>query len=283
MKSVDVITTVGAVRAGVSGRRHEGARIAIVPTMGALHQGHLSLIEEAARRAERVVVSIFVNPRQFEPTEDLQRYPRNLEQDRAKIAAQGLTDLIFAPDASEIYPDGFTAEIRIGGPAVGLESDFRPHFFAGVATVVAKLLIAVAPDIAVFGEKDYQQLLVIRQLVRDLGLPVEIVGAPIVREPDGLAMSSRNAYLNPREREIAGNLNRTLAGVAESIRSGASIADAEREGKQALLAAGFSSVDYVAVRDAHTLAPLEHAAGDVRILAAATINGTRLIDNGPVF
>ena len=283
MKSFDVITTVGAVRAGVSGRRHEGARIAIVPTMGALHHGHLSLIEEAARRAERVVVSIFVNPRQFEPTEDLQRYPRNLEQDRAKIAAQGLTDLIFAPDASEIYPDGFTAEIRIGGPAVGLESDFRPHFFAGVATVVAKLLIAVAPDIAVFGEKDYQQLLVIRQLVRDLGLPVEIVGAPIVREPDGLAMSSRNAYLNPREREIAGNLNRTLAGVAESIRSGASIADAEREGKQALLAAGFSSVDYVAVRDAHTLAPLEHAAGDVRILAAATINGTRLIDNGPVF
>lgn len=279
MKSADVITTAGALRPRVSGWRREGARIGLVPTMGALHYGHLSLVEEAARRAGRVLVTIFVNPRQFGPREDLQRYPRNLEQDRAKIGAHGLTDAIFAPDADEIYPEGFATEIRTGGPALGLESDFRPHFFAGVATVVAKLIIAVAPDIAVFGEKDYQQLLVVRRLVRDLDLPVEIVGAPIMREADGLAMSSRNAYLDPREREIAGNLNRVLARVAERVRSGTSIADSEREGRDALLATGFDTVDYIAVRDAHTLSAIERSSGDMRVLAAATIGGTRLIDN----
>lgn len=280
MKTPDVITTVPALQARLADwRHHDGARVALVPTMGALHQGHLSLIDQAAQRAARVAVSIFVNPRQFGPTEDLQRYPRNLDLDRAKIVAQGLTDVIFAPDSREIYPDGFATEIRIGGPALGLESDFRPHFFAGVATVVAKLLIAAAPDIAVFGEKDYQQLLVIRRLVRDLGLPIEIVGAPIVREDDGLAMSSRNTYLGPRERGIAVNLYRVLAGAAARIRGGASVADAEREATQALRAAGFDSVDYVAVRDAETLAPLDHASRDLRVLAAATISGTRLIDN----
>jgi len=280
MKTPDVITTVPALRARLAERRrHEGARLGLVPTMGALHQGHLSLIASAAERAVHVAVSIFVNPRQFGPTEDLQRYPRNLDNDRAKIAAQGLTDVIFAPDNVEIYPNGFATEVRIGGPARGLESDFRPNFFAGVATVVAKLLIAVTPDLAVFGEKDYQQLLVVRRLVRDLGLPIEIVGAPIVREVDGLAMSSRNAYLGPRERAIAGQLNRVLARAAERARSGISIPDAEREGKEALLAAGFDSVDYVTVRDAQTLAPLTRVTGETRILAAATISGTRLIDN----
>src|SRR5215469_9868977 len=272
MKTPEVITTVPALRARIADwRRHDGTRVGLVPTMGALHHGHLSLIAEAAKRAGRVVVSIFVNPRQFGPTEDLQRYPRNLELDQAKIAAQGQTDAIFAPDAREIYPDGFSTEIRIGGPALGLESEFRPHFFAGVATVVAKLLIAVAPDIAMFGEKDYQQLLVIRRLVHDLALPIEIIGAPIVRELDGLAMSSRNAYLGPRERAIAGILNRILARAGGRIRTGASIADAEREGKAALLAAGFHSVDYVAVRDADTLAPLEQISGNMRILAAETV------------
>lgn len=251
----------------------------LVPTMGALHEGHLSLIAEAAKRSERVVVSIFVNPRQFGPNEDFRRYPRNVEQDRARIVAQGTTDVIFIPESEEIYPEGFATEITIAGPARGLESDFRPHFFAGVATVVAKLLIAVAPDIAVFGEKDYQQLLVIRRLANDLGLAVDVVGAPIVREPDGLAMSSRNAYLSPRERDVAGRLNRVLADVAESVRSGASIAATEREGCDVLLAAGFDSVDYLAIRDAHTLVPLERASGDMRILAAATVGGTRLIDN----
>jgi pantoate--beta-alanine ligase len=282
MKTPDVITTVADLRATVRSWRREGARVGLVPTMGALHEGHLSLIAEAARRAERIVVSIFVNPRQFGPKEDFQRYPRNLEQDRAKIAAQGLTDAIFVPERDEIYPEGFATEMVIGGPALGLESNFRPHFFAGVATVVARLLIAVAPDVAMFGEKDYQQLLVVRRLVRDLGLPIEIVGAPIVREPDGLAMSSRNAYLGTREREVAGRLNRVLTDVAQRIRSGASVRDAEREGKEALLAAGFESVDYVAVHNAQTLEALEHAFGQMRILAAATIAGTRLIDNVPV-
>src|SRR5690348_1913891 len=231
MKKPDVITTVADLRARVSGWRRDGARVGLVPTMGALHEGHLSLIADAADRCERVVVSIFVNPRQFGPTEDFQRYPRNLEHDRAKIADQGLTDAIFFPDRDEIYPDGFATEITVGGPSVGLESEFRPHFFAGVATIVAKLLIAVAPDIAVFGEKDYQQLLVVRRVVCDLALPMEIIGAPIVREPDGLAMSSRNAYLGPRERAIAGKLNRALASVAERIRCGVSVRDAEEEGK----------------------------------------------------
>jgi pantoate--beta-alanine ligase len=234
---------------------------------------------EAAKHSDRLVVSIFVNPRQFGPNEDFQRYPRNLEQDHAKIAAQGATDVIFVPERDEIYPEGFATETIVAGPARGLESDFRPHFFTGVATVVVKLLIAAAPDVAVFGEKDYQQLLVIRRLVRDLGLPVDIVGAPIVRESDGLAMSSRNAYLGPRERKIAGTLNRVLADVAQRVRSGASIIDAEREGKGALLAAGFDSVDYIAVRNARTLEALEHPGGDMRVLAAATIAGTRLIDN----
>jgi pantoate--beta-alanine ligase len=282
MKTPDVITTVVNLRAVVAGWRRDAATVGLVPTMGALHEGHLSLIAEAANRSERVVVSIFVNPRQFAPTEDLQRYPRNPEQDRARIAAQGLTDVIFVPERDEIYPDGFATEITVGGPAVGLESDFRPHFFAGVATVVARLLIAVAPDVAVFGEKDFQQLLVVRHMVRDLGLPVEIVAAPIMREADGLAMSSRNAYLSARERQVAGRLNCVLNDVAQRVREGTSVVGAERIGRDALLTAGFDSIDYVAIRDAHTLQPLERASSDMRILAAATISGTRLIDNMPV-
>jgi pantoate--beta-alanine ligase len=282
MKNPDVITTAAALRARVANWRREGARVGLVPTMGALHEGHLSLIADAAQRSDRVVVSIFVNPRQFGPSEDFQRYPRNLEVDRARIAAQGLIDVIFVPEHDEIYPEGFATEIIMRGPALGLESDFRPHFFAGVATVVAKFLIAAAPDIAVFGEKDYQQLLVIQRLVRDLGLPIEIAGVPIVREADGLAMSSRNAYLGPRERRIAGTLNRALTNTAQRIRSSVSIADAEREGSEALLAAGFDSVDYVVVRNARTLEPPEQPSGEMRILAAATISGTRLIDNMPV-
>lgn len=282
MKSPAVIPSVADLRSRISVWRREGARIALVPTMGALHPGHLSLIEESSRRSERVVVSVFVNPRQFGPTEDFQRYPRTLDADRARIGEQGLTDLIFVPDRNEIYPDGFATEITVGGPSVGLESEFRPHFFAGVATVVAKLLIAVAPDVAVFGEKDYQQLLVIRRLAQDLALPVEIVGAPIVREPDGLAMSSRNAYLGLHEREIAAQLNRVLKDVAQHVRNNASIRDMEQKGRNALLAARFDSVDYIAVRNAQTLEKLGQPAGEMRVLAAATIAGTRLIDNVPV-
>jgi len=282
MKTPDVISTATELRRRIAASRQEGARIGLVPTMGALHEGHLSLIAEAARQSQRVVVSIFVNPRQFGPNEDYQRYPRNFEDDRARIGSQGLTDVIFVPECEEIYPKGFATEIVVAGPALGLESDFRPHFFTGVATVVAKLLIAATPDIAVFGEKDYQQLLVVRRFVRDLGFAVEIVGAPIMREADGLAMSSRNAYLGKREREIAGKLNRTLADVAQRVRTGTPIVDAEGIGRDALLAAGFDSVDYIAVRDAHTLERLDAASRETRILAAATISGTRLIDNVPV-
>jgi pantoate--beta-alanine ligase len=247
--------------------------------MGALHAGHLSLVEAAKNRAARVVVTIFVNPTQFAPHEDFDRYPRDLDHDLALLADQGLTDLVFAPTVSELYPAGFATKIEMAGPALGLEADFRPHFFSGVATIVAKLLIAAAPDIAVFGEKDYQQLLVIRRLVRDLGLDIEILGAPILREADGLAMSSRNAYLAPREREIAAELNRILADAAARIRNGMSVVAAEHMGREAVLAAGFDSVDYLAVRDANTLAKIETTSAEMRILVAATIGRTRLIDN----
>ncbi len=267
MKAPQIVTTVAALRARVASWRSAGARVGLVPTMGALHAGHLSLVEETRKRAERVVVSIFVNPAQFAPHEDFDRYPRTLESDAQKLGPAA--DLIFAPAVEEMYPDGFATEIEVAGPAEGLETDFRPHFFAGVATVVAKLLIAAGPDVAVFGEKDWQQLQVVKRLTADLALPVEIVGAPIVREADGLAMSSRNAYLDARGRAVAGRLNVVLR---EAARRGD-----EAWGRQALLEAGFASVDYVAIRDAATLGP---ASGRPRrILAAAKIGATRLIDN----
>jgi pantoate--beta-alanine ligase len=245
--------------------------------MGALHEGHLSLVRETKARCGLTVVSIFVNPTQFGPNEDFARYPRSFESDCAKLA--GLADVIFAPSASEMYPDGFATRIDVGGPAIGLESDFRPHFFSGVATVVAKLLIAVMPDEATFGEKDYQQLLVIRRLVADLGLPIEIAAGETVREPDGLAMSSRNAYLSPQERKTASRLNVVLRDVANKAQEGEAIASAEARGREALLRAGFTSVDYVAVRDAESLAPIETLSRPARVLAAAKIGTTRLIDN----
>ncbi len=246
--------------------------------MGALHEGHLSLVREMKVRAERVVVSIFVNPAQFAPHEDFDRYPRNKADDLAKLATTG-ADLVFAPSVAEMYPQGFATKIEVGGPSAGLETNFRPHFFAGVATVVAKLLIAAQPDIAIFGEKDYQQLLVIKRLTADLGLPIEIIGGAIVREPDGLAMSSRNAYLKPKERKIAGQLNLVLKDVAARVRDGETIPIAEIAGKAALLEAGFNSVDYVAIRDAETLAAINSPSRPARALAAAKIGVTRLIDN----
>ncbi len=264
-----IVTTVRDLRAQVAAWRmgNEGLgaeRVGLVPTMGALHDGHLSLVDAARKHAGRVAVSIFVNPTQFAPHEDFDRYPRDLEADAAKLGSG--TDLVFAPTAREMYPDGFATTISVGGPSEGLETDFRPHFFAGVATVVAKLLTAAQPDVAVFGEKDWQQLQVIRRLVADLALPVEIVGAPIMREADGLAMSSRNAYLKPHERAVAAKMNVILR---EARDPGAA--------RQALLDAGFDSVDYVAVRDAMTLGAA--SSGQKRILAAARIGGTRLIDN----
>ena len=223
-----------------------------------------------------MVVSIFVNPTQFAPDEDFDAYPRTLDADLKSIGDSAA--LVFAPNAREMYPHGYATTVTVGGPSAGLETDFRPHFFAGVATVVAKLLVAAMPDVAVFGEKDYQQLLVIRQLARDLSLPTDIIGAPIVREADGLALSSRNAYLAPSERQVAGRMNRILKDAIAKARSG-DLRAAESSGAAALAAAGFDNVDYVAIRDAQTLAPITTLERPARILAAAKIGRTRLIDN----
>jgi pantoate--beta-alanine ligase len=253
-------------------------KIALVPTMGALHAGHLSLVRAAKNLTPVVAVSIFVNPTQFAPHEDFHSYPRDLAADSAKLGSENTT-LIFAPEPKEMYPDGFATTVSVKGPAAGLESDFRPHFFDGVATVVAKLLVAAMPDYAIFGEKDYQQLLVVKRLVRDLALPLEIVAVPTSREPDGLAMSSRNAYLSSAERQVAAQLNQVLQEVIARLHGGASVAEAQAFGAMALKQAGFDSVDYVALRDAETLAPISALDRPARLLAAARIGKTRLIDN----
>ena len=245
--------------------------------MGALHAGHLALVRLARRRARRLIVSIFVNPTQFAPHEDFANYPRAFERDLAALAG---VDLIWAPTAETMYPAGFSTGIAPAGPAkAGLEDAFRPHFFGGVATVVAKLFAQCTPDVAVFGEKDYQQLLVIRRLVADLDLPVKIVAAPIVREKDGLAMSSRNAYLSVADRAVAPALWRVLKDCAARIARGEVIARVIDEGSQALEHTGFA-VDYLEARHAQTLAKI-HAAkdGPIRLLVAAKLGKTRLIDN----
>ena len=275
--SVPVLRTVAELRAQVRNWRAAGDTVSLVPTMGALHAGHLDLVRLARSRCRRAVVSIFVNPAQFAPHEDFDRYPRDEAGDLAKLASVGC-DLVWAPDRFEMYPEGFATRIVPGGAAEGLESDFRPHFFAGVATVCCKLFTQVGPDIAVFGEKDYQQLAVVRQLVGDLNLPLEIVGAETVREADGLAMSSRNAYLTAEERRIAPLLHRTIADVARSAAGRADVAGPVAEGKAALEAAGFK-VDYLEVRNAATLRPAAPDAGPRRVLAAAWLGKTRLIDN----
>jgi pantoate--beta-alanine ligase len=276
---METIKTISALRALTGPWRAAGARLAIVPTMGALHAGHLSLVAEAKRRAERVVASIFVNPAQFAPNEDFARYPRDLARDVETLRAAGGVDAVYAPETEEMYPAGFATQIVMDGPAAGLETDYRPHFFTGVATVVAKLFTQARPDFALFGEKDYQQLLVVRRMARDLDLGVEVVGAPIAREADGLALSSRNAYLDAAERAIAGRLNGVLTDVVARTKADVPIPQAEAEGAAALLAAGFRRVDYVAIRDAATLAPLHGLDRPARVLAAAHVGGTRLIDN----
>jgi pantoate--beta-alanine ligase len=249
-----------------------------VPTMGALHAGHLELVRLAKARCSRAVVSIFVNPAQFAPNEDLDRYPRDEAGDLAKLAEAGC-DLVWSPGRAEMYPESFATRIAPAGAAEGLESDFRPHFFGGVATVCCKLFTQVAPDIAVFGEKDYQQLAVIRQMVRDLDLPLEIVALPTVREADGLAMSSRNAYLSPDQRRIAPSIYAVITSVAEAARQGSAIDKAVAAGKRTLESAGFR-VDYLEVRDAGTLKAAEPGTQrPLRVLAAAWLGKTRLIDN----
>jgi len=278
MSRPTLVHTIAELRAVLAPLRAGG--IAMVPTMGALHDGHLSLVR--ATEARTVVVSIFVNPTQFAPHEDFDAYPRDLDSDVAKLATTGANIIVFAPSAREMYPEGFATTLQVGGPSAGLETDFRPHFFSGVATVVTKLLLAALPDTAIFGQKDYQQLLVVKRLAADLGLPTRFIGAPIAREADGLAMSSRNAYLSPAERTIAGKLNLVLADVIGRARESGDLRDAEKYGAAALKAVGFDSVDYVAIRDAQTLAVADTLQRPARLLAAAKIGRTRLIDNMPV-
>jgi pantoate--beta-alanine ligase len=273
--AIPVIRTLAPLREQIRRWRGAGATVALVPTMGALHEGHIDLVTLARARCTRVVASIFVNPAQFGPREDFTRYPRDEAGDLAKLRHAGC-DAVWSPDATLMYPPGFATRITPAGVAAGLESDFRPHFFGGVATVCCKLFTQVLPDIAVFGEKDYQQLLVVRQMVRDLDLQLQIVAAPTRREADGLAMSSRNAYLSPQERAVAPILHQVLQTVA---RSGGRDAKVIAEGKKTLEAAGFR-VDYLEVRDAETLTPVESGATrPLRALAAAWLGKTRLIDN----
>lgn len=274
-----VVRTVADLRAKIAAWKRAGRRVAFVPTMGALHEGHLDLIRLGRERADRVVASVFVNPLQFAAHEDLGTYPRRETEDARALAAAGC-DLMFAPDASAMYPAGYATRVAVDGPAEGLESDHRPHFFGGVATVVTKLLNQAQADVAVFGEKDYQQLLVVRRLAADLDIPTEIVGAPTRRDQDGLALSSRNAYLSEAELTVARRLNRVLLDLATKVRGGVAVVTAEASGSAALLAAGFDRVDYVAVRRADDLGPLASVEeGPARVLAAAWLCKTRLIDN----
>ncbi|MBV9630734.1 MAG: pantoate--beta-alanine ligase [Xanthobacteraceae bacterium] len=255
------------------------AKVALVPTMGALHAGHLALVRRARQRAERVIVSIFVNPTQFAPHEDLASYPRTFAEDLAALAREGV-DLVWAPSAEVMYPDGFATRIAPEGAAkAGLEDAFRPHFFGGVATVVAKLFLQCRPDFALFGEKDFQQLKVVTRLARDLDLRLRIIGVPTVRERDGLALSSRNAYLGEAERAVAPVLYGTLKQCAQSVAAGSSVAKALAHGRKAITAAGFV-LDYLEARNAETLAPLnKHGDEPIRLLVAARLGRTRLIDN----
>ena len=278
---MQILRRMSALAPAMADWRAAGERIALVPTMGALHAGHIALVEQARRQADRVVASIFVNPLQFGDGEDLDRYPRQEHDDARRLEDAGC-DLLWMPTAEQMYPPGFATKVTVRGLGSRWEGEARPGHFDGVATVVAKLLCAVQPELALFGDKDFQQLAVIRRMALDLGLDVSIVGVPVVRDGDGLALSSRNAYLSQDDRARAVALPQALERAAEEIASGTDVGQALDQAKRALSDAGFSSVDYVALVDASTLEPLQEAAGRMRLIAAATIGGTRLIDNVPV-
>jgi pantoate--beta-alanine ligase len=274
-----VIRKVPPLRRALERYRKAGERIALVPTMGALHRGHLALVREAGRRAKRVVVSVFVNPTQFAPHEDFASYPRSFATD-IKVLREAEVDLVWAPSVEAMYPDGFATRLAPEGAAkAGLEDEFRPHFFGGVATVVAKLFTQVSPDFALFGQKDYQQLRVVTQMAKDFDLQVKVIGVPTVREPDGLALSSRNAYLSAAERAVAPMLHRVLKGCATRIRSGEKVDRVLNVGRIEIDLAGFA-LDYLEARHALTLAPITSPKdGPIRLLVAARLGKTRLIDN----
>jgi len=276
---VIITRTVAELRRIVKAYRKEDETIGVVPTMGALHDGHIALVQEARRRAGRVVATIFVNPSQFAPTEDLSKYPRTEAADLTRLR-EAECDVLFAPGVNEVYPEGFTTTVSLEGPAAaGLEDRFRPTHFAGVATIVAKLFTMSGADIALFGEKDYQQLCVVRRMARDLDLPIEVIGVPTIREADGLAMSSRNRFLSPKERGLAPTLHRILQHISETVRSGGDLEGELAKGRIAVEEAGFR-LDYLEARKADDLAPLaspNEAPG--RLLVAARLGTTRLIDN----
>jgi pantoate--beta-alanine ligase len=274
-----IVRTVPALRRAVDQLRVRKATVALVPTMGALHDGHVSLVRMAKRRATKVIVSIFVNPAQFAPTEDFGSYPRTWQADLAKLAAEKV-DLIWSPEVKAMYPDGFATRVAPEGPAtVGLEDRFRPHFFGGVATVVCKLFTQCRPDLAIFGEKDFQQLRVVTRMAGDLDLGVKVIGSKTVRERDGLAMSSRNAYLSPEQRRVAPELYRAMKQSAARLKAGEDLPSAMAGGADMIAAAGFA-LDYFEIRHAETLAPVASASdGPLRILVAARLGATRLIDN----
>jgi pantoate--beta-alanine ligase len=275
---VQTVETIEDLRKCLKTIRAKRATIALVPTMGALHDGHMALIEEAKRRADCVVASIFVNPMQFGPNEDFDAYPRQRESDARKLAEAGVA-LLWLPPVSAMYPQGFATTVSVAELPDGLCGAARPGHFDGVATVVAKLFNQVRPDIAVFGEKDWQQLAIIRRMATDLDMDIEIAGVPTQREDDGLARSSRNAYLTPAERKAAVALPRALGAAAKAIESGGEVSGALETATAALRNAGFAKIDYVALVDASTLAPLDRLDREARLLAAARIGKTRLIDN----
>jgi pantoate--beta-alanine ligase len=276
--TLKIVRNILDLRKETAAWRAEGLVSAVVPTMGALHEGHITLVREGLKRADRVVTTIFVNPKQFAANEDLGRYPRTELSDVAALEEAG-THLVFAPPPDEVYPPGFATSIVMAGPAkAGLEDKFRPHFFDGVATVVAKLFTQSGADFAMFGEKDYQQLLVVRRMARDLDLPIQVIGVPTVREESGLALSSRNAYLSKAEHHLAASLNQILNQAAAKIRAGQKPTRATAAARRALTTRGFR-VDYVAARNAETLALPRGQDEAMRLLAAVWLGTTRLIDN----
>ena len=275
---MEIIRTVAALRTRVAQWREAGERVAVVPTMGALHEGHLSLVAGARNAAARVIVTLFVNPRQFSNPDDLKTYPRTEDSDRTILAPLGV-DVLFAPDVREVYPEGFATTVSVGGLGEGLCGASRPGHFDGVATVVAKLFLMTGADLAFFGEKDWQQLQIVRRMAADLDIPIAIRPMPTVREPDGLAMSSRNQRLSPHERARAAALPNALREAARAIRSGEKAAPALERARTALLAGGYREIDYIELREGASLRPLDAAAPGARLFAAAWLGPVRLIDN----
>jgi pantoate--beta-alanine ligase len=275
---MQIIRTKSEIRNIISSLKKDGKTIGLVPTMGALHDGHLSLVDIAKNKADIVVVSIFVNPAQFAPNEDFDKYPRNEESDVALLKASGV-DIVYLPSIDEIYIENSSTNISIGDIGKELEGAFRPHFFNGVALIVTKLFMQITPDVAIFGKKDYQQFIIIKKLAMELDIAVEIIGAPICRESDGLAMSSRNIYLSKERRAIAPALHKTMQEVAKKLQDGGDVEQALLWGKSKLLEVGFDRVDYIEIRNADNLTPISTLQNSSRLLAVAVLGGVRLLDN----